>query len=152
VFFGMENPEYYRSERFIWDNLKTQAGGALTSLYDTWRVERRIRPFIISWPGETILDDAGLPLQGTCLLDLPDSKSKWSETMRRFAARTKAYALLLAEQHPTEVLVILESHHGTRSWSIPILVSGDIRTLGTAVIKDNVHKIGLLWKTRSKAS
>lgn len=145
----MENPEYYRSERFIWDNLKTQAGSALTSLYDTWKVERRIRPFIISWPGETILDDAGLPLQGSCLQELPDDRSKWPEMMRKFKARTKAYALLLTEQHASEVLVILESRHGTRSWSIPIVVSGDLRALGTAVIKDNVHKIGLLWRARS---
>lgn len=148
----MENPEYYRSERFIWDNLKLQAGGGLVGLYKSWKSEGKVRPFAIAWPGETILDDTGLPMQGSCVLDLPDVKTKWPETLRRLILRTRAYALLLAEQKGKEVLVILESRHGTRSWSIPILVSGDIRTLGTAVVKDNVHKIGLLWRPRSAAS
>lgn len=144
----MHSPEYYRSEKFIWDNLKVGAAGALVSLYNTWRTERRIRPFAISWPGETILDDSGLPLRGSCLLELPEDKAKWPETIKRFVLRTKAYALLLTEQNKREVLVILESRHGTRSWSIPIQVSGDIRALGTAVIKDDHHKIGILWKPR----
>lgn len=147
----MENREYYRSERFIWDNLKVQAAAGIVSLYKAWRTEGKIRPFLISWPSETILDDNGIPLQGTCLLDLPDKQEQWSETIRKFAVKTKAYALLLTEQHSSEVRIILESHHGTRSWSIPILVSGDVRTLGTASSKDNTHKIGILWRTRSRA-
>lgn len=143
------NPDYYKSETFIWDNLKVQAAAGLVSLYKTWKKEGRIRPFLISWPGETILDDSGLPLQGTCLLDLPDRSDQWVPTIRKFANRTKAYALLLSEQLEKEVRVVLESRHGTRSWTIPIQVSGDIRLLGTAVVKDNVHKIGILWRTRS---
>lgn len=148
----MENQEYYRSERFIWDNLKVQAGTGIASLYKTWKIRRQVLPFVVAWPSETILDDDGLPMQGTCLLELPEDQAKWSETLRKFMRKTSAYALLLAEQKPKEVLVILESHHGTRSWSIPIMVSGDIRTLGTAVVKDDTHKIGLLWKPRARAS
>lgn len=142
----MPTREYYRSERFIWDNLKAQAATGLVSLYKTWKLRSKIEPFLLSWPSETILDDNGLPLEGTCLLDLPEDQSGWPSTIAHFARRTKAYALLLTEQRPKEVRVILESHHGTRSWLIPILISGDIRLLGTAVIKDDTHKIGVLWR------
>lgn len=143
---------YYRSERFIWDNLKVNAATGITSLYKSWRQKGRVEPFAISWPSETILDDSGLPLQGSCLIDLPSDHAQWNQTLVKFVGRTKSYALLLAEQLPREIRVILESHHGTRSWVIPILISGDIRTLGTASIHDNVHKIGILWKGKKTPS
>lgn len=148
----MQDREYYSSERFIWDNLKVQVATSVVSIYDTWKKEGKIKPFLVSWPGETLLDDHGVPFQGACLLDLPDNQSKWLETVVTFAKRTKAYALLLTEQKEREVHIILESHHGTRSWTIPILVSGDLRTLGTAAIKDDTHKIGVLWRTRSRSN
>jgi hypothetical protein len=148
----MPDQEYYRSERFIWDNLKIQSATGVASLYKTWKTRGKIEPFVLSWPSEAILDDNGVLFEGACLLDLPDNPSSWSESIRAFVRKTKAYALLLTTQKEKEVQVILESHHGTRSWTIPILVSGDVRILGTAVTKDDTHKIGVLWRTRSNPS
>lgn len=149
----MPDLEYYKSERFIWDRLKNDAARGLDSIYKTWKRVGRVDPFIISWPAETILDDNGLPTTDPCLRDLPQDESLWPAVIVTFAQKTKSYAMLLAEQleKQREVRVVLESHHGTRSWTLPILVSGDIRALGDPVMQDNVHKIGILW-TRSAAS
>lgn len=143
----MPDREYYTSERFIWDRLKNDAQRGLSGIYSTWKTAGKIEPFLISWPAEKILDDNGVPTDDPCLRSLPSDESLWPKTIVSFAQRTKSYALLMAEQlaEKREVRVTLESHHGTRSWTIPILVSGDIRTLGDAVIQDNVHKIGILW-------
>lgn len=145
----MPDRQYYTSERFIWDNLKDKVPAGIDNIYVAWKKDGRVDPFIISWPAEPILGDDGLVITHECYLDLPKNHSSWSDTIRNFVKKTKAYALLLAEQREREVLLILESHHGTRSWSIPIIVSGDIRTLGTVVTKDDTHKIGILWGKRS---
>jgi hypothetical protein len=147
----MPTPEYYRSEQFIWDNLKVQAASGIPSIYASWKLAGRIKSFALAWPAETVLDDSGVPIQGTCLIEL-SADHGGLKTLLHFMRKTKAYALLLTEQQEKEVLVILESHHGTRSWSIPILVSGDIRTLGQVVVKDDTHKIGLLWARQSSPS
>lgn len=152
VVTDMNNPEYYKSERFIWDNLRVQAASGVPGIYKTWKLMGRVEPFLMAWPSEPVLDDVGIPIEGTCLLDLPKNTSSWSATIRSFAKKTKAYALLLTEQLESEVRVILESHHGTRSWSVPILVSGDIRTLGAPVVKDDTHRIGILWGSRQSSS
>lgn len=146
----MPDREYYTSERFIWDDLCQQAESGIPSLYESWKKVRRIEPFLLAWPSEPVLDDQGILLDRTCLLDLKGDPGAWSQTFRAFAARTKAYALLLAEQHAGVVRTILESHHGTRSWSLPILTSGDIRYLGTPpLVADNLHQIGILWSRKS---
>jgi hypothetical protein len=143
----MANREYYTSERFIWDRLKRDAERGLSGIYKTWKLSGKIEPFLISWPAEVILDDKGLPTDAPCLRNLPSDESLWTSAIVTFAQKTKSYALLVAEQldDKREVRVTLESHHGTRSWTLPILISGDIRTLGDAVVQDDVHKIGVLW-------
>ena len=148
----MQNREYYTSERFIWDNLKTKASRGIPSLYEAWKAGGKIQPFLIAWPSEPVLDDAGVPTEKEFLLELPDNRSSWSKAMRAFSSRTKSYALLLTEQMEKELRVTLESHHGTRSWSIPILQSGDVRMLGEPTVRDNIHKIGILWGTHQQAS
>lgn len=144
--------KYYTSERFIWDNIKQAAEGGIPSIYDSWKKSGRIDPFIISWPSERVLDDNNLPIEDACLLDLPRNQSKWAQTIGGFVMRTKAYALLLTEQKEREVSVILESHHGTRSWSIPILSSGDVRVLGEARTADDKDSLGILWRKRMARS
>ena len=146
----MPAAEYYRSERFIWDHIRGLAASGVPTLYATWKKAGKVEPFVLSWPAETILSDEGVPTEGTCLLSLPEDVKLWSSTIRAFAAKTKAYALLLTEQLQDEVRVTLESHHGTRSWSLPIRRSGDIRTLGPVQVKDDTHKIGLLWGDQGK--
>jgi hypothetical protein len=147
----MPDREYYKSERFIWDDLRVKVALGIPGIYKAWKIKGSIEPFVTAWPGEVILDDNNIPLEGECVLDLPSNKSSWSSTILSFVKRTKAYALLLTEQLEGEVRVILESHHGTRSWSLPIHVSGDVRVLGTAVVKDDTHRIGILWGTRRSA-
>lgn len=148
----MHDREYYTSERFIWDHLKMKAANGLPGIYATWKSQGRIEPFIVAWPSEPILDDSGIPIQDTCVMDLPEDMSMKPSTIVEFARKTKAYALLLTEQVGEEVRVILESHHGTQSWIIPILTSADVRVLGNPRAQSDTHRIGVLWAPRKHPS
>lgn len=148
----MPDREYYKRELHIWNELLIRAASGIPGLYKAWKLKGSIESFIMSWPSESILDDNGVLLEGTVMLELPKDKAEWSSTLLAFVKRTKAYALLLTEQLENEVRVILESHHGTRSWTLPIWVSGDIKTLGSVVVKDDTHRIGILWGSQQRAS
>jgi hypothetical protein len=148
----MTNLSYYTSERATWDYLTDIAEAGIKGLYQTWKEKRSIDPFLISWPAETLLDDNGIMLEGPCSLDLPPERESWSQTIRYFTQRTQAYALLLTEQKEEEVRIILESHHGTRSWTLPIQLSGDLRVLGAPKREDDTQCIGLLWNPARRKS
>lgn len=145
----MPDIDYYTSERVIWDNLKKYAEAGVKSLYEQWKTKGSIDPFAVTWPGTTIFDLGGLPVTGPCTIELKRAIGSWSVTLRRLVEITDAYALLLVEQKDNDLQVILESHHGTRSWTIPIRQSGDVRVLGDPTIQDNVNRIGILWEPRS---
>ena len=144
----MQPIEYYTSERVIWDNLKTLAEAGVKDIHRQWKVKRSIEPFAIVWPAQPILDSQGITVKGACSIDLPRDTAAWSETLRQLVHMTEAYALLLVEQRDTDIQVILESHHGTRSWTIPIRQSGDVRVLGDPIVQDNTNRIGILWESR----
>jgi hypothetical protein len=141
----MQDPKYYTSEAFIWDDLRAKAAESLASIYDCWRRWRKVDPFLIAWPAQMVLDDECKPITGACLHELSGDPKSWKTTFRSFAEKTHAYALLFAEQREKDVRVIIESHHGTRSWTIPIYRSGDVTVLGDPLVEDNAHRIGVLW-------
>jgi hypothetical protein len=78
-------------------------------------------------------------------VDLPPEKAAWPNELKRIVKVYGAYALLLVEQHVQEVVVILESPHGTVSWHVPIRNQGNVRVLDDAEEKTDVDYIGLLW-------
>lgn len=142
----MTERDYYTSERFIHDELLSVAARGVEGLYTIWKESGDIEPFIVGWPAEKILDDNGVPLEDACVKELPRDRNSWSQEMTEFARKVKAYALMLAEKKDGSLLVIFESPHGTRSWTIPIHKSGDREVLGRKVVEDDKHSIGLLWK------
>ena len=142
----MVEEDYYKSERFIHDELLKVAARGVAGIYEVWKDDGKINSFVIGWPAEKLLDDDGVPLEDACVKELPDDRTSWSRELTEFASRTKAYALMLAERKDGKILVIFESHHGTRSWTIPIYRSGDRDVLGREAVVDDTHSIGLLWK------
>lgn len=146
----MTNKDYYKSERFIHDELLALAAKGVEGIYEVWKTDGKINPFIIGWPAEKLLDDHGIPLEDACVKELSEDRGTWSKELTAFASRIKAYALMLAErkdgQKDSQIVVIFESTHGTRSWTIPVHKSGDREVLGRKNVVDDTHSIGLLWK------
>lgn len=138
--------DYYTSERFIWDDLVDSAERAIESLYAHWKKKGRIEDFMITWPSEGIKAEDGSMTKGPCALMLSTQDARLRQEMiLKTVEITKAYALLLVEQLPTEVQAILESRHGAKCWTIPIVRSGDARILGPHAISDDRKHVGLLW-------
>jgi len=139
--------EYYTSERFIHDDLTRQAEAGLQGLYDYWKKERRIDPFVVTWPSEAVTDDKGISVTDACSLELPkDDRNRWNKLMLEAIQRTKAYGILFVEQRDKDVRAIFETKHGSRCWTIPIIRNGDVFTLKKAEVTDNRENLGLLWR------
>ena len=137
---------YFTSEQFIWDDLIKDVERTEKRVYKSWAEDNNVGNFAITWPSEKIQSDDGLPITRMVLMDLPDDRTTWSKKLQNMVVRTKAYALLLVEQKTEEAVLILESHHGTRSWHYPIERHGPDRVLGKPIIKSDTDCIGLLWQ------
>lgn len=143
--------DYYTSERFIHDDLCDQAEGGVKRLYEVWKKHKKIDPFLVTWPSTPVQAKDGTPIDGPCVLELYDvNREEWHPLILEALQKTSAYALLIAEQLPDEIKVILESQHGTRCWTLPITRSGDALILGNAQVTDDKECLGLLWR-RTKA-
>lgn len=138
---------YITSERFIHDDLVVEAAMGLCSLYETWATQSRIDPFILVWPSEPI-EYHGHKTAAAVPFDLPERREQWSSEVRTLAQKYRAYGLLLVEQLSTEVLVIFESSHGTKSWRLPIKDHGDVKTLGGPTELTDTDSIGILWASQ----
>lgn len=139
--------EYYTSEKFIHDDLCGQAQGGVSNLYKVWKKDKRIDPFLVAWPSNPIQAKDGTPIEGPCLLELGDvNKDEWQPLILDAIQKTAAFAILLTEQKAEAIQVILESGHGTRCWTLPIVRSGDAYVLGSAQVTDNKECLGLLWR------
>ena len=148
----MPDKEYYTSERFIWDALIRQAEKGVAGLRDTWKRMKRIDPFVITWPAETVKDRHGANVSGPVLRELDVDPSTWERATVEAIELTNAYALLRAQQGKDSVQVILESQHGARCWTLPITRSGDVYVLGKPKISVDKDHIGLLWRPGGPAS
>jgi hypothetical protein len=148
----MPDKEYYTSERFIWDALIRQAEKGVSGLQDTWKRLKRIDPFVITWPADTVKSSEGVDVTGPVLRELDPDSSTWKDATVEAIKLTNAYALLRAQQGADFVQVILESQHGARCWTLPITRSGDVYVLGKPKISVDEEHIGLLWRPGPQAS
>ena len=148
----MPTADYYKSERFIWDELIRQTERGIQGLYRTWKRSKRIDPFLVLWPATTVKDQHGADIEGPVVRDLPDDLSQWTQLMLEAIKLTNAYALLRVQQVSGKVSVILESHHGARCWTLPVRRSGDADVLGRPSWVDDQEHIGILWRPKSLVS
>lgn len=143
-----EFTEYVASERFIHDNIVREAIAGLPAITTTWREKGSVDPFLIAWPSKPLRADDGSIIDRQVYTDLPTDRSGWKKLFADFVERTKPYALLLAEEDEDEVLVVVESKHGTKSWHFTIERHGPDRILKDPVEKTNKASIGILWQRR----
>lgn len=142
----MSHRDYYTSERFIWDDLIEESQRAMIGLYEHWKKRHSIEDFLITWPAEVISAEDGSKVSGPCAFTFPvGDRAQRQDMILKTVQITKAYALLLVEQNKAEIQVILESRHGAKCWTIPIVKSGDVATLGPHALSTNGKHVGLLW-------
>lgn len=145
----MKSLQYYTSEKFIWDSLIEQSEKGLAALYNRWKEHKKINDFAIFWPSEPVkAEDGSVVKAPVALMFENNKKADRRSAMLETIGLTKAYALLLVEQQANEIKVILESRHGTKSWTIPITQSGDIKILGTQRVATDIDAVGLLWRPK----
>jgi hypothetical protein len=137
--------EYILSERFIHDELRRRCEAALPTLYNHWRKDRRIYPYLLMWPNDTVRTRSGDSFNGVVFTELSMDATERKEQVKRAAGECNAYGLMLTEQLEDAVRVIFETEHGTRTWRLPINDHGDVQVLGAPVVKDNAESIGVLW-------
>lgn len=143
----MVDNNYFVSERFIHDDLVRKVAQGIHTLYDEWRAHHRIQPFLLTWPSTPVRAEDGTSIDGACRLELADTtKDERWRLIQEAMVVTKAYALLLCEQHDDYVELILESQHGTKHWVLPIQRSGDVSVLRPAEQGANERALGLLWQ------
>jgi hypothetical protein len=149
-----EDLEYIKSERFIHDDLAKRCGIIAEEVRDTWRKEFALDSYAISWPSETVKDDAGIGITDVVLMPIPErfSQTEVSDALRRMVKRTKAYGIALIERRGNELRVLFETHHGARAWLMKLERHGDVLVPGETQVHDNVECLGLLWQAHRGTS
>ena len=140
---------YISSERFIHDELIRRAQRSVNHLTKLWRRNGRISPVALSWPAESVKLEDGRDFDGIITMPLPTDEAERMSALKQLVAETKAYGLLLIEQRGNkEIKAIFETHHGSKSWALPIKRHGDVWVLGKPKEKTDVESVGLLWRPR----
>jgi hypothetical protein len=118
----------------------------------TWRKRRKIEPYAATWPREHVKDDAGHELTQAilCPLSANMGQAQRLKLLQQLVDRTKAYGLVVVEQRESSIHILFETHHGSRSWCIPLAWHGDVQIPGQVEKKDNDECIGLLWRKGSQ--
>lgn len=141
------NKEYITSERFIWDDLLEKVHKAHEELKAVWRKKQNVPTTVATWPATPIRSDDGRTITHLITLHVP-THVPLHKAVKDLVVRTKAYAFFTCDGTQDELRVVLESHHGVRSWTTPIERHGDVRVLGETRVQDGVGGFGLLWQKK----
>lgn len=146
TFFYMTLLVDIKSERFIHDSLLKAAEEVLEVVRARWNKEGKVDAFAIAWPAEAVAADGGEPIEGPCLAVLePLATEKRQASLKQFAQRTNAYALLLIEQRAqAEVHAVFESPHGSRTWTIRLERHGDRWVAKRPIVESGGESLGLI--------
>lgn len=136
------NARYFSSGQFVHDELVVRCMKFVERAKKIWR-KGEDPSFVIMWPKEPLKDADGATIEDEVLAEFPREDTQ--ERLRRLVDMTKAYGLLVIEKTPHALIIIFESHQGTRSWFSPVERHGDVKVLGETVEENNVRHHGLLW-------
>lgn len=145
----MRNVDYFRSERFIHDDLARLVKGFVEQVRATWRVTQAVEDYAITWPGADIKADDGSNIDRMVLCKLPPAtRDARMKTLREMVARTKAYGIAVIERVDACVMVWFETKHGARAWRIPLERHGDVTVCGAPAMTEDGPALHLLWRAR----
>lgn len=141
--------EYIISERFIHDALAGRAYRAYQRACSLWRQDGAITPTALIWPSDTVMTSGGEGHDGVVVAALPDGQEK-SWFLAEALKRLQPYGILVIETIESLGRVaiegIFETAHGARCWSCIGRRHGDVWMLGSEVVLDNHHHLGILWR------
>lgn len=143
----MNEKEYLTSDFFVWDVLQERGARAHEKSCELWQEKRRIDRLVLSWPENTIQDDAGKPIDNVVVLQVPENIST-QKALVDLTKRTRPFALLLVEEKDGELRTIMESHLGSKSWTNKIAAHGDVKMLERTNAQTDVHSLGILWRKK----
>lgn len=112
---------------------------------DMWKKERAIPRMMFSWPSEHLETKDGRVVTHLVSFGVPEKMSTRDAAVV-MTRETKAYALLLVEQEKKDVVILLESFHGTRCWRLPIERHGDVMVLEKERATTDTESLGILWQ------
>lgn len=141
----MDVRDYLASERFIFDELVGKAASINAKMKARWRNGLPITPHSITWPSIPIRTDEGVFITQQVISALPEDQDEQRALLLAMVKRTKAYALVLIEKRAQALQVLFESGKGTRLWTTPIQLHGDVYVLGDTHVQENTDGLGLLW-------
>lgn len=138
--------EHLKREAFIWEVILHQVRkSAIPNVKNLWKKDREVPTMMLSWPAEYLPTDSGEVVTHLVSFAPPKGEDLFKHAVN-FARDTKAYALLLVEEHKDKVQVIVESAHGARSWNFPKKRHGDVLVLGKESATKDDECIGILWR------
>ena len=143
---GHVDQEYNHGSRFIHEELLRRCETLADRVIKLFRNDKRIYPHLLIWPSDTVRATDDTQFSGVIFTELSEDPALRKEEVKNAILRTAAFAALVTEQLETDIRMIFESGHGTRTWRLPIKNHGDIQILGRAVQHDNAESIGVLWK------
>lgn len=127
------------------DELVRRSEVLLHEIHNLWDGEQ-FQDVLFTWAGMEIKDDKGLPINDLVGCDLPKDGGHHSITLK-MAIRTEACGILRIRRESEDVVkAIMETVHGSKSWTFPLDLRGDRRVLGSPTVKEDEDSIGVLWK------
>lgn len=110
-----------------------------------FRRDRRIFPTMLIWPASTVTATDGTQFSGVVFTELSEDALKRKDEIKSAMLHSGAWAALVTEQVDSDIRMIFESGHGTRTWRLPIKDHGGFKILGRAEVHDNAESLGVLW-------
>lgn len=137
-----------KSEEQVWEELLEQSAAILKRLRALWKKERSVPRMLIGWPRRPVVSDDGDIILHRVSFAVPDGMTM-RKAAQMLAEKIDPCALLGVEQKAGEVRMSLESHHGAKTWVIPIRRHGDVDVLEKERTAKDSEGIGVLWRPLS---
>ena len=139
-------PRFDEVEKLVLESVLRQVRRMLPELEKWFAAEQRIPDFLITWPSQPVVGDDGSIIDNLCLMPFLETASEEvkKKAIKNAALKTKAYAVLVCRSLKEKMWLVFETEHGTHSWDIPIVRSGDVRLLSKAVEHEGRDKLNVL--------
>lgn len=137
------------SEKFVHFALESRAEDAVKSARETWKRQRKIEPYAITWPAESLKADDGTAITHAvfCAIPAEFDTARRMKVLQQLIERTKAYGLVVVEQKDNSIRIMFETRYGAKAWRIPLAWHGDVQV--PSQTEASADRIGLLWQRGS---
>jgi hypothetical protein len=139
-------PSMTPGERYLHDLVLIEANKLLEAFVSAWYEKNGVSSVAVSWPSKRISADDGSTINHTVVMEMPNDRKLWADALLKLTTKTLAYALLRIDNNEEAVKAIVETPHGSRSWTLRKKYRGDRYILDRPTSSDDVEEIGLLWK------